>query len=77
MRSDMEKVTGDYAALYRQEDPTIPGRPVPIHIRPFRINNDAPTEATVEVEAAIRRLLLNKAGGHTHLRSEEFKKWLR
>ena len=26
---------------------------------------------------AVRRLRLNKAGGHTHLRAYHFKKWLR
>ena len=40
-----------------------------------KINDEVPTE--VEVEASVRRLRLNKAGGHTHLRSEHFKKWLR
>ena len=31
----------------------------------------------VEVQAEIRRKRLNKVGGHTHLISEHFKKWLR
>ena len=72
--SDMEKVTGDYAVLYRQEDPTTPGIPVPTHFTPFRFNYDVSLEA--EVEEAVWRLYLNKAAGHTHLRTENFKKWL-
>ena len=45
------------------------------HTMLSKINDEVPTEA--EVEASVRRLRLNKAGGHTHLRSEHFKKWLR
>ena len=65
----------DYAAIYRREDPTPPGRPVPDHVTPFRINDDVSTEA--EVESEVLRLRLNKVGGHTHLRAGHFNKWLR
>ena len=75
LRADTAKVTGDYDTLYWREDPTPTGRPVLIHVKPFRINDEVPTEA--EVEAAVNRLLLNKAGIHRHLRAENFKKCLR
>ena len=71
----MEKVTGDYTILYWQEDPTPPGRPVKIHITLFKVNGEVPSEA--EVEAAVHRLCLNKAGGHTHICTKHFKKWLK
>ena len=71
----MANFMGDYAALYWREDPTSPGRPVPDHVTPFRINDDVSTEA--EVESAVLHLRLNKVGGHTHLRAEKFKKCMR
>ena len=37
-RADMGKVTGNSAALYRQEEPTPPGIMVPNHIKHFGIN---------------------------------------
>ena len=51
-RKDMSKVMGDYAALYWKEDPTPPGKSVPTHVTPFRVNDNVPLEA--EVEAAVR-----------------------
>ena len=44
------------------------------HNIPLRVNDDNPLEA--EVEAAVRRLRINKADGNTHLRDEHFKKWI-
>ena len=70
----MVKVTGDYFELYQREDPTLPGRPVTTHVTPFRVNDDIPLDA--EVEAAVRQLRLNKAGRHTQVRAEHFKKCL-
>ena len=70
-----EKVMGDYSTLYQRQEPTHTGRPVPTHVMKFRINNDIPREA--DVEAEVPHLLLNKAGGHMHLISEKFNKWLR
>ena len=45
--ADMEKFTGDYATLYRREEPTTPGRPGPTHITPFKVNYNIPSEAEV------------------------------
>ena len=72
---DMAKVTREYAALYQRVDPTPPLIPVPIHVTPFRVNSNVPSEA--EVLAAIKRLCLNKASGHTNLHTDNFNKWLR
>ena len=74
MWEDMENFAGDYAALYQWEYPTPPGRPVPTHVTLFRINQKLFLEA--EVEAEFRRLSMNKAGGHTHISTEHFKKCL-
>ena len=41
--ADIEKVYRDYAALYQQEEPSPPGRPVTIHIAPFQIEDGVPT----------------------------------
>ena len=70
-----EKVTGYYSTLYLWVEPTPASSLVPTHITPFKINDDVPTE--VDMEVAVRDLHLNKPGGHTHLREEHFKKWLR
>ena len=51
-----------------------PWRPVVTYVALFRVNDDVPLE--VEVDAEVRRLCLNKAGGHTHLHAEHFKEWL-
>ena len=72
MQVDTVKITGDYYTLYRRDEPNPPGRPVPTHVTPFRVNDGFPLE--VEVEAAVRRLRLNKTGRNTHLYSENFKK---
>ena len=72
----MVKVTGDYSALYRRGKLTLPpGRLVPTHVTPFRVNSDVPLEEGVE--AGVRRIHLHKLGGHIHLRAEHFKQWLR
>ena len=72
---DLEKVYMDYAVLYCREDPPPTGIPFPNHVAPFKIDNRVPTEA--EVETAVCRLRLNRAGVHMHLRSEQFNTWLR
>ena len=74
LQADIENFAGDYAALYRQEYPTLPGRPVQTHVTYFRVNYNVPSEA--DFEAAVWKLRLNKAGGRTHLRAEHFKKWM-
>ena len=67
-RTDLEKVLGEYVDLYQQEVPSHPGRPVPTHVIPFDIDDEKTTEG--EIEAAVRRLRRNRAGGHTYLRGE-------
>ena len=73
-RADIEKVSGDYAALYRCKDSSPPGRPILIHIETFQIEDGVPSE--VEVEATVRQLNINKAVCHTHLRSKNIQGWL-
>ena len=70
----MDKVTGDYAALCRWEEPTPLRRPVPTHVKTFRVNADALSEEELETE--VQCLRLHKVVGHTHLRAEYFKQWL-
>ena len=41
----------------------------------FRVNDDIPSERWKE--AAVQRLHPHKLGGHTNLRAEHFKKWIR
>ena len=72
---DIDNFMGDYSKFYQREYPTPPGRTVPDHVTPFRINNDVPTEA--EVEVSVLCLRLNKAGKQTHLRAENFKNCMR
>ena len=75
LRADMAKFKGDYATLYQREKPTLLGRLIPTHVKPFRVDGDVSLEG--EVEAAVLRLKFHKAGGNTHLHAEHFKKWLR
>ena len=49
LQADMSKVAEDYAPLYRWEEPTPPGRPVPTRIRTFGVNEDSPFEEGVEL----------------------------
>ena len=41
-RTDMEKLSGDYAVLYQQEYPSPPGIPVPTYVAPFQIDTGVP-----------------------------------
>ena len=66
-QADLEKVSWDYSALYQWEDPSPPGRPVPTHVSPFKIDNGVSIEA--EVEAEVPQLRVNRAGGHTNLQA--------
>ena len=72
-RTDMEKVRGYFQTLYHREEPHTPGLPLATHVNPAKVNDKIPSEA--EVEAAVQRLLPRRAGGHTHLCAEHFKKW--
>ena len=53
-RADIENFMGEYATLYRQEEPTPLGRPVPTDVTPFRVNEDVLSEAEAEVEVEVR-----------------------
>ena len=70
----LEKVPGDYAALYQQEDLSLLGRPVPTHVSSFKIDNGVPKEAAEEV--VVCHLRVNRAGFHIHLRVDHLKMWL-
>ena len=77
-RADMDKVTGDYVAMYWRKEPPhppLPRRLVPTQVTPFRVNGNVPSEG--EVEAEVQHIQLHKEGGYTHLGAEHFNKWLR
>ena len=65
-RSDIAKLSGDYVAFYKREEPPPPGQPIPTNFAPFQIEDMMPSEA--EVETVALRINQNKAGVHTHLR---------
>ena len=71
----LEKVSGDYAALYQQEDLSPLERPVPTHVNTFQTYNIVPTEA--EVAAEVFHLMVNGTRFHTHMQAKHFKMWLR
>ena len=50
-----------------------PGLPLCTHVKTSKVKDEIPLEA--EVGALVRRLLPHRAGGHTHLRAEQFKQW--
>ena len=56
LRADLEKVSGEYAALYQQEDRSPPGRLFLTHIYQLQIDNRVLAEA--ELEASVRWLRL-------------------
>ena len=72
--ADMEKVTGFFWTLYQKEELQPLGIPLTTHMDPVQFNYPKPLKA--EVEAAFRCLRPFKAGGHTHIRAENFKQWL-
>ena len=43
-QTDLEKFFGDYVALYHQEEPSPPGRPILTHVIPFYIYDNTPTK---------------------------------
>ena len=70
-QTDMEKVRGYFQTFYHREKPHTPGLPLATHVNLAKANDEIPSGA--EVEAAVRRLLPQRSGGHTHLRVEHFK----
>ena len=47
--------------------------PLATHVDQAKVNDKIPSETEVEVEAAVHRLRLHRAGGNMHLRTEHFK----
>ena len=72
-RQDLTKLSTEYRALHSRQNP--PGLPVPPNVAPFPINDAVPSEA--EICAAASKMKLNKAPGHTRVRAEDFKAWLK
>ena len=54
VRGNIVKFYSNYAALYQREAKSPTVRPLPIHVAPFLIYDEVPTE--LEVEAAVCRL---------------------
>ena len=51
-----------------------PGEGIPIHVEKHTIDDSVPTED--EVEAAVKKLRSNRAGGPSGIRAENIKGWL-
>ena len=71
----MEKVRGYSQNLYQREEPHPLGLPLITHTSPEKLNKDISLEA--EVAAELLHLRPHKAGGHTNLHAEHFKRWQR
>ena len=69
----MEKVRGDFQTLYQREETHPPGLLLATHVNLDKVNEEIPSEE--EVEAEVLRIRPHRAGGHTHLLTEHFKKW--
>ena len=74
-QTDMEKGRGYLQNLHQRENPHTLGLSLATHVDPAQVNSTNPSES--EVEAEVRRLLLLKEVGHTYLRTDRFKQWLR
>ena len=66
----MEKLGEYFRTLYQREETHPPGLPLSTHAELAQVNDEISSE--VEVKAAVHRLRPQKAGGHTHLRTEHF-----
>ena len=71
-RVTLERITADQTELYRQVPST--GEGIPIHVEKHTIDDSVPTED--EIEAAVKKLRRNRAGGPSGIRSEHIKGWL-
>lgn len=71
-RADLQKVTEEYASLYRKSEPA--GDPIPVVVAPFDVPDDIPTES--EIESAVMRLRSGKAPGPSRMRTDHLKEWL-
>ena len=72
-RQDLQKVSTEWETLYRKEDPTPPGDPIPIHVTPFQIRDDIPDAD--EIGRAVGRLKRGKAPGPTGIQADSYKDW--
>jgi hypothetical protein len=74
-REDLQDISNTWQTLYTKESPSPPGPPVPVHIQPYNIDDTVPTED--EIATAVRRLGNGRAPGHTGLKAEDIKTWLK
>ena len=71
-RATLERITADQTEVYRQVPS--PGEGIPIHVERQNIDDSVPTED--EIEAAVKKLRRNRAGGPSGIRAEDIKGWL-
>ena len=71
-RATLERITAEQTELYRRVPS--PGENIPINVEPTNIDDSVPTED--EVEAAVKKLRRNRAGGPSRIRAENIKGWL-
>ena len=74
-RQDLTAISNNWRQLYTAERPSPPGPILHAVIEPFDVNDETPTED--EIKAAVKRIKSNRASGHSALRAEDFKDWLR
>eukprot|EP00797_Seminavis_robusta_P003406 Sro1211_g252850.1 Reverse transcriptase (RNA-dependent DNA polymerase) (1066) ;mRNA; f:30706-34100 len=74
-RQDLQQIASDFTALYKAEEPTPPGEPIPIHVQPAAIDDSIPTAD--EIKEATMKLRNHRAAGHSKLTADTFKKWIR
>ena len=74
-QTDLENILGDYAALYKWDDPSILDRHVPTPVIQFKIDYEKPIEG--EIVAAVRRMRSNREGVNSHMQEEHLPTWLR
>ena len=65
-RATLERITAEQTELYRRVPP--PGENIPVNVDPTNIDDLVPTED--EIEAAVKKLRRNRAGGTSRIRAE-------
>ena len=71
--SDLRVVTTERVDLYAYRPP--PGAPIPIHITPFDVADDVPSEE--EIASIVRKFKQGKAPGPSGIRTDHLKDWLK
>ena len=71
-KEDIEVTQAEYVELYTPREPT--EGPIPLHITPYPINDEPPTED--EVMQSVRKLINNKAAGARGITAENLKDWM-